>query len=1823
MKENENIVEYDLPLKGDYALDVLSYYIWGKSADKKPKNDEIVDEKYANRKYDNTSIQLNVKVSEFMNTYFKIYNADMFMKHINIATIPMFNLFFECKNKFGNKIDFKDFIAKNPSKVENGKLNLDHKDFVELFYSYSGKKDLKKDQIKESAQKPNLDFSMYKQDPDKVEDFAQAAFVFGSSKFSFDTRIKEDGIKYIFDINDDGTITPNRIENLKLTLADDNFDFKSDSLIASMINPTLRKISDPNDIGKTVKLHFINDFYGEGNTGATITAKEFGRLKNIESKSLDLSRSKMINMWDKFAKAYFEYFEKIYESNVINYSAEGKYVIYGDKLDNWNIRDTVTKLAVDLKHNVKIDDALKLCVSKFFEIIEILNITQSLAITQEELIARAQKLPLLEKLNNNLNPHKDRLSNGIIYLLGGGADTATGTDKDDILIGGDGSDTLYGDKGDDIIFAGNRSKDKSKDNGSDISPNTLYGGAGNDRLYGSSGDDTIYADTNKDYIFVEDQDELAANFDDTNTTNYLYGNSGSDTLIGSRGTDYLYADSEEFKDKATDTNTLVGKEGDDHIFGGNGINNIFGGSGNDTISAKGVINNIYTHSDSINGMDQDYAKGASNTVTINRENSVNKIYGGRGKDVVTIEQSKQNTLNLGDGDNIINITSASINNISTGAGKDTITVNGGVNVLNLGDGENTVNLTSQNDNLNYINTGKDRDQITVSGNSHNTIYAGKGKDIVRSGSGNDTINAGDDDDADELYGGEGYDTYSVNTNDIIKDDDGKGKIYFHRTHHLSGGVETEAGSKIYKGDNFTYNLNDKTLTVTDDLPFSKGSITINNYNKYENDGGDLEIKLVDKIDISIDDVTVEEGDTKNQIAKVNVSLSRKLKENETITLYMPNGDTLEFKAEDQDKTYEYKYDGDYLVNLQKERKITIAPWKTDSSPNISASVKKIGHITITDDDTPVYISTKGSTVAEIAEKIQGTIFLNRGLKKGERITAYANGKKIKITESGQKFIAATWEDDKKEEEDSKFYGGLYNVSSNATVYVNEKSGKFVIKDDDKDKKPGDPKYYDPLVVDLGGDGIELIKMNGAINFDHDLNGFAEATGWIGKNEAFLALDKNGNGVIDNASELFGDGSSMNGFEELKKYDSNKDGTIDEKDEIWSKLLLWQDKNSDAISSKDELSNIKDSQIKSIDLNYENKNLQNAENIIKEVSKVTFKDGKTAEIADVNFKVDPSDSRAPNVEIATEILNLPNVSAMGNMYDLHSAMSLNAALKSALQNYISLSPKDRKAAIKSLIYKWAGVENNPTSGRGAMSDARELNVYEALSGEEFVHVYQGRHPNSTVSRYLHELYQRFEDYVYAQIELQTTYKNVLDTEYMVLDNETQKLDYDFSAFKNKMKELYADKKYEEMVNLKKLAKDASAYKPNLALALSKNLTALGVENPAIYEVLADKILKGDDGENSISGTSQNDYIDAGGGNDKVYAGIGDDVLIGGEGGDYLEGGAGDDTYIYNLGDGADTILDGGGSDTIKFGAGISKDDIVVRRTGDDIRISFKNSQTDSILLRYNASNASYYVENFLFDNGETMGMQDILDLSLIGTDSDDVIYGYNADDTLRGGKGNDTLNGGEGNDILYGGDGDDKLYGGNGNDTLYGSEGNDALYGSDGNDILEGGSGNDYLEGGSHNDTYIFGRGDGADTIYDGQGNDTIKFKEGITVNDLLVKRADNNIDNLEISIKGTDDKLTLNKVYYWNGTVYGSGIIENFEFADGTKLSLSELEKQTMFKGTDGNDTIYGANAKDEIHGGTGNDTIYGQDADDALYGEAGNDTLNGGEGNDILYGGD
>ena len=84
-----------------------------------------------------------------------------------------------------------------------------------------------------------------------------------------------------------------------------------------------------------------------------------------------------------------------------------------------------------------------------------------------------------------------------------------------------------------------------------------------------------------------------------------------------------------------------------------------------------------------------------------------------------------------------------------------------------------------------------------------------------------------------------------------------------------------------------------------------------------------------------------------------------------------------------------------------------------------------------------------------------------------------------------------------------------------------------------------------------------------------------------------------------------------------------------------------------------------------------------------------------------------------------------------------------------------------------------------------------------------------------------------------------------------------------------------------------------------------------------------------------------------------------------------------------------------------------------------------------------------------------------------------------------------------------------------------------------------------------------------------------------------------------------------------------NGFIENFKFADGTTLTLKELEAKAHFQGTDENDNIYGAEGDDKIYGKDGDDTIISYDGNDVIDGGAGNDTLHSGNGNDTLYGGD
>ncbi len=125
------------------------------------------------------------------------------------------------------------------------------------------------------------------------------------------------------------------------------------------------------------------------------------------------------------------------------------------------------------------------------------------------------------------------------------------------------------------------------------------------------------------------------------------------------------------------------------------------------------------------------------------------------------------------------------------------------------------------------------------------------------------------------------------------------------------------------------------------------------------------------------------------------------------------------------------------------------------------------------------------------------------------------------------------------------------------------------------------------------------------------------------------------------------------------------------------------------------------------------------------------------------------------------------------------------------------------------------------------------------------------------------------------------------------------------------------------------------------------------------------------------------------------------------------------------------------------------------------------------------------------------------------------------------------------------------------DVIEGNEDDNDLVGRAGNDLLKGGKGNDSLEGGEGDDTYVFNRGDGKDIIFDQHGVDTIKFGEGISASDIVVKYED---DNIMLSFKYDEDQATQSR----DGITIKNAIrdhnaIERSVFFNGDIFTIEEL----------------------------------------------------------------
>ena len=1079
----------------------------------------------------------------------------------------------------------------------------------------------------------------------------------------------------------------------------------------------------------------------------------------------------------------------------------------------------------------------------------------------------------------------------------------------------------------------------------------------------------------------------------------------------------------------------------------------------------------------------------------------------------------------------------------------------------------------------YIEAGSGNDTIDLRGS--------KGENTVYGGVNNDKEDKDYDDGDDTIYGGEGKDT--------IYGGSGKDTIYTDND---------DKEDLLYGGDGFdTYYAGDKDIIEDTDgqgrVFFNDSILTGGTYDKEKG------------VYLS------EDGKTENKLLEDEKLIVKK--DGGTVTI---NGYKKDFKDENGNA---------YLS-------ITLL----DSD--------EIG-ISISDNQTNEGDSGKKSLDFNIS--LQGSI------EKGEFLILGVGDKKYLFGDPSEEYIKKynlnlaqyergntytyTWEGNTIKQEDRKFdvTPTIIQTSDKLKAKI-LKSGIGKIIDDDRDPNEDLPETYDPIVIDFNKNSVTSTRLDSTVYFDHDNNGFAEATAWIEKDDGLLALDKNNNGKIDNGNELFGnhtisntaygytDKKATNGYEALKAYDLNSDNVIDEKDEIFNKLKIWKDKNSNGITDEGELSPLADNNIKSIDLNYKEIAIDENSNTVKQSSKVTLKDGSTLDANDVWMKVNlnKTEEIIDQSKLPPEVQALPQVIASGNLSSLRVAAGKNEKLATIINLYLMLSPEDRKKHIDELIYEWAGVSDMHPNSRTTSIDSRIVNVYEKLTGKPFTWHGSSNDANIRISaNIIKERFDTFKRYVYATIELQTAYTDMdLNLDLMSL-GEDGKLSYKFDALNSKLMQLYKDEKYNEIVNLIEIVREASTYKPIFQKNLKENLSNFCVNDDKLLSLCFNTYISGTDGNDVISGNSEDNFI------------------VGGKGNDTLNGGAGDDTYVFAKGDGNDTIYDTAGDDKIQFREGITPNDVSLKRELNKLIISIK-SNDDSITIQnffsVNPEIGNNTVRTITFADGTVYDFNKILELTplsstdkddklyltdgndtfdaglgndeiwsgngddiISGNEGNDVLYGNNGNDTINGNDGNDELHGDDGNDQLFGGDGNDTLCGENGNDTLIGGMGSDNLQGGDGNDTLNGGLGNDTLYGGNGNDTYIFNKGDGADTITDYGGNNILKLGTGLDKKDLIVSHNSNGY--ILLSFKdNASDSITLT-----------SPNIQVVEFANGDKINIDEIKKLSLI-GDDTDNMIYGYNGENNI--------LVGNKGNDTLTGSYGNDTyiFNRGDGADTIidYGG-
>ncbi len=737
----------------------------------------------------------------------------------------------------------------------------------------------------------------------------------------------------------------------------------------------------------------------------------------------------------------------------------------------------------------------------------------------------------------------------------------------------------------------------------------------------------------------------------------------------------------------------------------------------------------------------------------------------------------------------------------------------------------------------------------------------------------------------------------------------------------------------------------------------------------------------------------------------------------------------------------------------------------------------------------------------------------------------------------------------------------------------------------------------PLVIDMDGDGIELVSLDQSRAFlDINGNGMREKLGWVKGDDALLIRDANGNGKVDGLVELFGGlMPGANGFAQLARHDINGDRVIDNRDAVFNQLKLWRDLNGNGISEDGELTSFVDAGFASIPLAWRNVYGESlAGNEIALRGHAVKSDDSRAELVDALFKADPRltlVSLPDDFRYHEEVLKLPNIKGYGNVPDLIYAMSVDAGLRAKAKALVAqLADGDMhgfRNDLRGFIYDWTGVNDAPLLPVRGLADVRPLAVMSQFYGlplvqsnavsEDLLQVLSHyslpdgasvggwatylRNREISIAGHAQEVENMFNgmlEHIAARFFIQSPTSSALLSEQTSsltnhplrlaplfdFDRIGTKIGGDFDAIMSRIIRDIQSRAFDTDkqnliigMTLKWLRQDFDSddnpYRQRVETLLN-GLNLDGAKDDILAVFRSQKFLTGTENAETITGSAGADMID------------------GKQGDDILQGGDGNDTYVYRLGDGNDQIRENsarGDTDTLLL-HGVDLDQVRVTRGRDrDDAILHLPDGASIIIDEQFYGSYKHGVERIVFDDGTTWGTEELRARYWrdVQTSADDTIYGFrDIDDTLT-----------------------------------FGEEGG----------VLAG-------LGGS--DTYVYRHGTGSGGLIQESSadddTDTLLL-HGVTLDQVRVTRDGWRTDAI-LHLPGEASIIIDNQFY---GNSYKLGV-ERIVFDDGTVWGTEELlARYWRDVQTSADDTIYGFRDID--------DTLTFGEGGDVLVGLGGSDT--------------